>query len=157
MPVVHNLSQVPEQDVRAIAVYVASLDSRPAAEREKRAIEIAARGSGARAAAEPGAGVYAGACAGCHGIGRREHGALQLSLSTSVALPTPRNLIRIILEGILPPEGEQGPWMPDFAGALTEQQTADLVSFLRARFSDQPPWRDVPREVKKIIAGEGGE
>jgi mono/diheme cytochrome c family protein len=155
VPVVHNLAQVPEQDVRAIAVYVASLDSRPAEEREKRAAAAAARRSAAAQASrnEPGAETYAGACAGCHGATRREHGALQLSLSTSVALPVPDNLIRIIREGIVPPEGAQGPWMPGFAGALTEQQTADLVRYLRRRFSDEPAWKDVPAKVKNIAQG----
>jgi nicotinate dehydrogenase subunit B len=65
----------------------------------------------------------------------------------------PDNLIRIIREGIVPPEGAQGPLMPGFAGALTEQQTADLVRYLRRRFSDEPAWKDVPAKVKNIAQG----
>jgi mono/diheme cytochrome c family protein len=148
-PVVHDLSQVPEQDVRAIAVYIASLDPRPAAEREKRAEELAAR-STRSPRQDAGERIYAGACAECHGATRRDHGGLKLSLSSALALPTPANTLRVIRNGIVPPEGERGPWMPPFAGSLTDAQLADLVDYLRRRFTGQPAWNDVPGELKKI-------
>jgi mono/diheme cytochrome c family protein len=157
LPVVHDLSRVPEPDVRAMAAYIASLDPRPLEERQKKGEEIIARGANASAGAsgsEPGASIYAGACASCHGALRREHGTLQLSLSTSLSLPTPNNLIHIILEGIVPREGSAGPWMPAFEGSLTEQQTADLVTYLRARFGNGPAWKDVAGRVKSIAQGK---
>ena len=151
-PVVHDLSQVAENDVRAIAVYVASLDNRPLQEREKKGEEFAARSvtRGAPAASETsrGATIYTGACATCH-VGRRQHGALELSLSTSLALPKPNNLLHIIQEGITPRDGERGPWMPSFAGALTDAQLAELADYLRTGFAGQPAWKDVPGELKK--------
>jgi mono/diheme cytochrome c family protein len=148
-PVVHNLSGVPEQDVRAMATYVISLDPRPAAERERQADDVASRGASTPSGNGPGQAMYASACAVCHGANRREHGALRLSQSTAVHLPTPQNLIRIIREGIVPAEGEAGPWMPEFGSALTDQQLTDLVTYMRARFSTQPAWRDVAGEVRR--------
>ncbi len=147
-PVVHDLSGVPEQDVKAIAVYVASLDPRSAAEREKNA-EAAAKRPAPELSADPGAAIYAGACAQCHGAQRAQHGALNLRLSSALALSTPTNAVRIIEEGIVPRNGERGAWMPSFAGSFTDTQLAALVDYLRKRFAGQPAWNDTAGELKK--------
>ncbi|HEX7559345.1 MAG TPA: cytochrome c [Usitatibacter sp.] len=153
--VIDNLSRAPRDDVAAIATYVASL--------EVRAKDTLARQSEAalRAAAKPasrgagrGAAVYAGACGDCHDRGREaEGGALQLPLAIALSLPTPANLIHVVREGIAPKPHEARPWMPEFAGALTDGEVVDLVVYLRA-LSGKPPWTDVPAEVRKISQGE---
>jgi mono/diheme cytochrome c family protein len=140
--VTRTLAQVPEADVRAIAAYIMSLGpgeaKRPAAP------------AGANPAIARGKLVYAGACGECHDRGRgAEGGALPLELATGLTMPTPRNLIHIIRDGIVPPAGESGAWMPAYAGALTEPQLADLVAYLRA-LAGAPPWRDVAGEVRRI-------
>ncbi len=144
-PVVHNLAGVAEKDVRAIAVYVASL--------------MAARGAVApqpesreRAAATDGAQIFAGACAGCHGAlpAAPTTQPVALGLTTSLNAPDPRNAIHIILEGFWPESGEKGALMPGFAAELTDKQVAALVDYLRARFTDRPAWRDVPERVAAI-------
>jgi mono/diheme cytochrome c family protein len=63
--------------------------------------------------------------------------------------PTPASLIRIVLEGIMPAEGERGRWMPSFAGVLTDEQTTALAQYLRRAAADAPPWPDVAGEVRK--------
>ncbi len=147
--VVHNLSQVAEEDVRAIAVYFASMGAGQAPRR-----------GGADADANPqayarGAATYAGACASCHDLGRQTPGgALDLSLSTIVALPAPGNLIRVVRTGVIPRDGEKGPWMPAFGGAFGEQQLADLAVYLRAHFAQKPAWSDVPGAVRKVVRNE---
>jgi mono/diheme cytochrome c family protein len=166
--VVRNLAQVPEEDVRAIATYVASLDARSAEQRRKASESALARvGRGAERAASAkeakeskesalaaGAAVYAEACAECHDRGRDgQGGALALPLATGLTMPTPRNLIYITRDGIVPAEGEHGPWMPSYRGALSERQLADLVIYLRS-LTDQPPWTDVPGEVRKIAQAD---
>jgi nicotinate dehydrogenase subunit B len=98
--------------------------------------------------------IYGATCAVCHGSAQRAPGspsnaALHLSLSTSVSLPSPGNLIRIILQGMAPPDGERGPFMPGFAGALTDDQVASVVTYLRATYTDRPAWTNVDREVRK--------
>ena len=171
-PVVHNLSNVPESEVRAIAAYVASLIGPPDPAREQRAnaaLAIARRAStaGPADAAEPqlrdgpaaspqaGAALYAASCAICHGAVERNPGAssadaLHLALSSSVSLPSASNLIRIVLQGMAPPDGERGAFMPGFAGAYTDAQIAAIANYLRASYTDRPAWNDVEREVRKV-------
>ena len=158
-PVVRNLSQLPAQDTDAIAIYIASLDARSRQENERQSREALAqppaRGPDARdRAAAGGAVVYAGACGDCHDRGREaEGGALPLPLATGLAIPTPRNLIHIVRDGIIPAEHEAHPWMPPFAGALTDEQVADLVIYLRT-LTGRPAWQDVPAEVRKVARGD---
>jgi len=158
-PVVMNLSQVPEEDTRAIAEYIVSIDARTPREREGRAKAALAApvsraaDSGDRAIRN-GAAVYAGACGDCHDRGRAaEGGALPLPLAIGLTLPTPRNLIHIIRGGIVPGPHDSLPWMPEFAGALTDDELADLLAYLRS-LTDKPPWRDVDAEVKRASKGD---
>jgi mono/diheme cytochrome c family protein len=93
-----------------------------------------------------------GACASCHDIGRQgpsSGSGLHLGLATVVHLDRPGNLIKIILEGIAPPQGEPGRWMPAYAGAFTDEQLAQLVQYIRAEYSRRPDWKDVEEEVRK--------
>ncbi len=169
--VTHNLASVSERDVRAIALYVASLATEPTLARRQRSEDIIAyakraqtsAGAAPRAAAagapqssQSGAAIYAGACAMCHDNGRAisSAGALNLALSTSVTSPTPGNLIRIIVQGVEPREGERGRWMPAFAGALTAEQLSDLTAYLRSEFGMAPAWRNVEAEVRKVMQGK---
>jgi mono/diheme cytochrome c family protein len=62
----------------------------------------------------------------------------------------PGNAIHIILEGLAPEPGEKGALMPGFAAELTDKQVAALVDYLRARFTSEAPWRDVPGRVATI-------
>jgi len=167
-PVVHNLSTVPDPEIRAIATYIASVMGEPSAERQQRgewatararggetsATQAATVGGAPDAKAQLGGMIYGAACAVCHASAERPAGApsgeaLHLALSTSVALPGPANLIRIILQGMAPPDGERGSTMPGFAGALTDDQVAGLVTYLRATYTDRPAWPNVDREVRE--------
>jgi mono/diheme cytochrome c family protein len=172
--VVENLADAPAAEVRAIAVYVASLMGEAEdAERSQRARTALQR---ARAAAQGGDAsmqttaadgerrdrhiqegrlVYEGTCMLCHVAARRTaHAssgeALHLGLSTSVHLEIPTNLIRIVLQGIAPSDGEAGPFMPGYAGALTERQLEALLAYLRADFTDRPAWENVDGEIRRV-------
>ena len=146
--VVHGLSQVSAEAVRAISVYTVSLDKRN--DEERRRAREAALERARTAIAVQGHAIYDGACADCHNRGReQEGGALQLPLGTALTIPTPRNLAYIIRDGILPHEGERGGWMPPYAGALTDPQLTELLIYLRA-LSGQPAWPDVAGEVGKL-------
>ena len=149
--VVRDLSQVGDEARRAMASYVVSLDLRNDEER-RRAREAALERARAAVALQ-GNAIYDGACADCHNRGReQEGGALQLALGTALTIPTPRNLAYIIRDGILPPEGSRGAWMPAYAGALTDEQLAELLAYLRA-ISGQPAWPDVRGEARKLSGG----
>jgi nicotinate dehydrogenase subunit B len=147
--VTRNLGAATPDDVAAIATYIVSLDTRDATQRSARANESLAKGPRGRSAdAGAGALVYAGTCAQCHDRGREaEGGALQLPLAIAPTLPTPANLVRIVREGIVPRPDERFPWMPSYAGALTDDELADVVAYVRT-FSGMPPWGDVSSAVK---------
>jgi mono/diheme cytochrome c family protein len=68
--------------------------------------------------------------------------------------PNAKNLINVTLTGLSPTEGEQGPIMPGFGGAFTDEQLAALVGYLRARFSDQPQWADTAKDIREARSGE---
>jgi mono/diheme cytochrome c family protein len=155
--VTQNLATVPEADVRAIAVYVASQMPGAPAGGSGSASVTALPGSAIAedavpdslaAAATPadGAAIYKSTCAGCH---ERALRGIPLTLSTSVTDTTSANLIRITFDGVAPREGSPGGIMPGFAGALTDRQMASLADYLRREVGRAPPWNDVEREIAK--------
>ena len=153
----HDLSQVPEADVRAMAAYIASFTATPNPAREKAVAAKVAASQVPPAAlqASSGAAIFAGACAGCHGAGApmMMNGRPSLALGSSVTAATPRNAAQIILGGLQPQPGERGPWMPPFAGSLTDAQVADVLVYLRARFTDLPAWDGLEDRVHRIRQG----
>jgi len=105
-----------------------------------------------RALSGDGAQIFAGACAGCHDAPGATPPAppVRLGLTTSLNAPDPRNAIHVVLNGLSPESGERGASMPGFAAGLTDKQVVALVDYLRARFTDQPAWRDVAERVAAI-------
>jgi mono/diheme cytochrome c family protein len=164
-----NLGEVAEQDVKAVAAYVgstlvAATAGRPAHPDElmakRREMEPAMRaqdspdttGRRADGAVSDAATIYTGACAPCHESSGRSFSAhgIHLAQSKVVAMPAPRNLIHVILNGIEPPVGTPNALMPGFGAVFTNEQIATLAAFLRARFSDQPAWSGVQDQVRKL-------
>ncbi|NOJ50755.1 cytochrome c [Bradyrhizobium archetypum] len=147
--VVSNLSSVPASDVRAIAVYMAGVSDKPASARAEPNEAALARAGRAAQTNSAGASIYAAACASCH-EGRRPlpYSGVNLSLSTAISSPDPRNLANIVLSGVDAVEGERSPIMPGFAASMNDEQASALLNYLRARFSEQPTWTD----LKKTIA-----
>jgi mono/diheme cytochrome c family protein len=143
-PVTEELAHVPEADVRAMAVYVASMMPNET--------KVANAAKMPRDAADhPAQAIFVGACGGCHGqdAPMTRDGAPSLALSSAVNAPTPAGAIQIILHGIPWREGKAAPYMPSFASALTDAQVAQLAGYLRAAYSDKPAWSDLPAEVAK--------
>ena len=164
--VVEGLAQAAPADVRAIAVYIASVlgePTPPRADRAKASLARAQRGwlpappdIAASSPAETlllrsGASVYAGACARCHDLGRGPSSgtALQLPLAIAVHEPTPSSLIRVVLHGVAPNDASPGRWMPGFASILTDEQLTVLVAYLRRTAADAPPWPHVAQAVRE--------
>jgi mono/diheme cytochrome c family protein len=154
-PVVHGLSQVPEADVRAIAVYIASrMQDRPAT------ANVAAPpapffGDHAAMAARAhplGARLFDGACGGCHGAGAPmlAQDRPDLSVVTAMRAPDANNAIQTVLRGMSAPIGPDRPFMPSFADSLTDRQVAEILSYARARFTDRPGWAGLPDTVARI-------
>jgi mono/diheme cytochrome c family protein len=152
--VVSNLSSVNESDVRAIATYMADMFGAPSIDDRKRGEAVLAQAkspapltldSNVNAA---GASIYAAACATCHEAGRAlPYGGVNLALSTALSSSDPRNAVNIVLSGVRPVEGERSPIMPGFAASMNDGQIVALLQYLRAQFSNQPPWNRVETAV----------
>jgi mono/diheme cytochrome c family protein len=90
----------------------------------------------------PGRIVYVEACAGCHGMQGEgiPNVAPAMKGNTTLALDDPRNLLSAILNGV-PTEtftGNQRMYaMPPFAHALSDEQIADLATWIRAEWGGQ--------------------
>ena len=155
-PVVHALKEVPDADVRAMAVYLASLSGPAVADAAATAAMLEAR---AEASLRPmdsvGGRLFAGACAACHAPeGPTLFGARPaLALNTNVHAVRPDNLIRVILEGIPKPAAPELGDMPAFRDSLDNAQVADLVRYMRAKFApDAPAWEGLEGTVARLRA-----
>jgi mono/diheme cytochrome c family protein len=172
-PVIYNLQRLSEQDVRAIATYLASIDGpkdNAARERQtqaalqfaqERAAKVAQTAPNATTGSagnnegedknynSDGALIFAGACATCHHEGGQLPVArpLPLALSSVVNEDSPANFARTVLDGIHPPLGQAGPMMPGFEGALTDQQLSALATYVRQQYSQKPAWQNVEKTI----------
>jgi mono/diheme cytochrome c family protein len=163
--VVEGVAALSEDDVYAIAAYLMSLMGEQPADKAEKAKAFAAErdfgGAGAPAPAAAadtaearGEATFARICANCHRSGGQ---TVPLALTSTVAGPDPRNVVHIVMNGIEPPAGVPEKSMPRFGATLSDGEIADLLAFLRSRFTDRPAWSDVPariREARAIGASE---
>ena len=151
-----NLAGLPENDINAIAAYVASEmgepETRPEAVQAAGAVTITAA---ARNDEAQGAQIYQAACATCHESGRPlPFGGLDFRFSTAVNSPTPQNIVNVTLFGLPPADGEASPVMPAFRATLSDRQIANLLAYMRRHFSSKPAWDRVAEMVRKTRSGE---
>jgi nicotinate dehydrogenase subunit B len=157
-PVVRELAQLPEADVRAMAHYLASFnppaDEARNAEQAKALIGAAERRGGDQLDAAQR--LFNGACGACHhaGNGPEVFGQnLPLALSSKLHGAQPDNLLRVILEGVREPASSELGFMPAFRDALDDAQVARLAAYLRTRFAPgQPAWRDLEAASARLRA-----
>ncbi|NLD67912.1 MAG: molybdopterin-dependent oxidoreductase, partial [Limnobacter sp.] len=157
-PVVGQLAELPEADVRAMAHYLASfatpIETRQAAET---AAAVVGR---ARAQAPRLTGAaqrqFEAACGACHHDG---DGPVQLGRNVPLALASklhsdrPDNLLRVILEGIREPATRELGFMPAFADSLDDAQITELAAWMRERYApDKAPWPDLSATVARLRA-----
>ena len=153
--VVESLHSVPDADIKAMAVYLASLNQSPMGEATE-AAEVAVRASeqaevGARLSFPNGARLFQGACASCHEAGRA---ITSLALNSNLHGRRITNVVRAILGGVASPTvlggavAEETMAMPAFEDALTDAQIGDLLDYMRARYAPgKPAWTEVPDAV----------
>jgi mono/diheme cytochrome c family protein len=147
-PVVDSLSSAPEAHVRAISVYIASKMGGGSA---LPAIPVIDNAGAAARRFPQGAVLFAGACAGCHGTGApmTAQGRPSFGLSSDLRDTDPTSAIQAVLQGIAPPVAGRGPMMPSFGASLTDDQVAQALAYLRARYTDRPAWRRLPKAVQQ--------
>jgi mono/diheme cytochrome c family protein len=164
LPVTRHLADVPESDVRAISTYLMGMQpaasssgpadapqAQPAKAASSDAVAAAASPAGQRT--DAGAALFNGSCIGCHGAGAPMHTIGErpsLGLSTAVNADSSRNAIRLVLGGN-PWEGSASAhYMPPFADVLTDEQIAEVLRYLRASYTQRPPWPGLQDEVAKL-------
>ena len=158
-PVVAELGALPDGDIRAMAVYLASFSEAPLLPDAEaaRAAEIHAA-TRVRSVPQANAGerIFAGACAACHeiGTGPKLFGAKpSLALNSNVHSDTPDNLIQVVLNGIAEPAHADLGIMPGFSASLDDRQIADLLGYIRARFAPgRPAWPGVADAITRLRA-----
>jgi nicotinate dehydrogenase subunit B len=156
-PVVQSLAEVPDQDVRAMAVYLASLNPAAASDADRAAAVNALESTADRTTTvfpANGERIFEGACAVCHEtknvaplFGVRP----PLALNTNLHANRPDNLIQVVLNGIADPATGDLGYMPAFGGSLNDAQVVELVDYMRARYApDKPAWQDVAGRVQAL-------
>lgn len=155
-PIVKDLGALADQDIRAIAVYLASFGEVTAGKETQQALATKLESETRVTLTDsPGARLYQGACAACHEVGGPPlfGSRPSLALNSNLHSARPDNLIQVILHGIAQPVSSDLGYMPAFNESMTDDQVAELVSYLRRQFApDQPEWRDVPDAVSRIRA-----
>jgi mono/diheme cytochrome c family protein len=163
--VTRNLGEASEDDVQAIATYVAMLMGEPSEQHDAKARALIARTErqsderrqaiSRSSVTDLGEIIYATSCGQCHepwDINPPQHAGRNLALQSAVSAPDPFNLIHTVLAGIHPLDNPSQTVMPDFAGAFTDTQTADLARYVRRTFSDQPAWDDLVAKISAVRA-----
>ena len=161
-PVIKDLKALPDEDIRAMAVYLASFNEtttdKPNPEALAAALEHA---TAARiVAVSPfGQRFYEGACAVCHAVGGPPlfGSRPSLALNTNLHTATPDNLIQVILHGITAPVSSDLGYMPAFGDHLSDDQLAELIGYLRQQFAPgKPAWAGVKDAIMRIRQGSAG-
>jgi nicotinate dehydrogenase subunit B len=152
-PVVKELAALPDDDIRAMAVYLGSFNGKPIGKAEQEALAAkleASTGTQPASASSVGARLYEGACAVCHKVGGAPlfGSRPSLALNSNLHSAVPDNLIQVILHGIASPVSSDLGYMPGFKDNLNDRQVEELVSYLRRQFApDKPAWTDLDAAV----------
>jgi nicotinate dehydrogenase subunit B len=152
-PVVTDLKALPDEDIRAMATYLASFQETAAFKPDQTALaeRLESAGRARIVTASPaGQRLYEGACAVCHAVGGPPlfGSRPSVALNSNLHATTPDNLIQVILHGITSPVSSDLGYMPAFKDSLSDDHLVELVSYLRQQFApDKPPWRDVPAAI----------
>ncbi|MER0240166.1 molybdopterin cofactor-binding domain-containing protein [Fulvimarina sp. MAC8] len=134
--VVANLQALPDEDIQAMAIYLAS--AQPGVPETRVADPAAA----ARPMPDATDRIFESACATCHEPALASLAtAANIPLSRSAAIRSPDDeaLKTVIRQGIEAPLALAGRDMPGFAGELTERQIADLAAYVRMRYAPATP------------------
>jgi nicotinate dehydrogenase subunit B len=154
-PVVKALTALPDEDIRAMAVYLGSFNAsaidKPGQELLAAELETST-GTRVVSASMAGARLYEGACAVCHQVGGAPlfGSRPSLALNSNLHGAMPDNLIQVILHGIAAPVSSDLGYMPGFKDSFDNRQVAELVSYLRRQFApDKPSWTGVDAAIAR--------
>jgi len=158
-PVVKELAELPDQDIRAMAVYLASFNENATDKLAQEALAAKLEtmtGTRVVSASAIGARLYEGACAVCHAVGGAPlfGSRPSLALNSNLHSAAPDNLIQVILHGIASPVSSDLGYMPPFKDSMSDGQVTELVVHLRQQFApEKPPWTGVGTAVTRARQG----
>lgn len=128
-PVIQDLAALPDDDIRAMAHYLAHFNP-PHDAATPTVAQVLARARDSAALPSEGQRLFEQACGACHHAGDGPHTLglnIPLGLSTKVNSPDSANLGRIIREGVHHPVHRNAGFMAGFGGHLDERQIALLA------------------------------
>ena len=151
--VVTQLSTAQDEDIKAMAHYLASINQSPSLKTAKHASDVPIKqvlNSGQR--------IFESACGACHqaqstsvSLSVEAGSNVPLQLNSQLHSDHPNNVIRTILEGIHAPATERVGYMPSFKNSLSNQQIADLTAYMREHFApDKSPWINIESQVERL-------
>src|SRR6267142_2595017 len=158
-PVVKELAALPDDDIRAMAVYLGSFNENAIGKvgQDMLAVKLETlTRTRVVSASATGARLYQGACAVCHQVGGAPlfGSRPSLALNSNLHSAVPDNLIQVILHGIASPVSSDLGYMPAFKDSMTDDQLTELVSYLRQQFApNQPAWTGVHAAVRQARQG----
>ena len=137
----NSTSYLSDSDIHAIAKYLNSLPatSMQQAVAYNNTTTVALRN---RPTTQPGAAVYTGACASCHGFDAKGFTPYMPGLAGNPVVldDNPSSLINLMLNGSIPLVTKGTPdayRMPQFRQQLSDQDIADVVTFIRDGWGNQ--------------------
>lgn len=142
--VVHSTQYLNDEDLQAMAAYLKTL---PASEHPISSFKADAATAKALAAGEEGsrgAQLYIDNCAACHRTNGQGYGRVfpKIAGNSSVLAEDPVSLIRLVLAGSNLPSTATAPsqlGMPGFAWRLSDDEVAQLLTFMRNGWGNQAP------------------
>ncbi|MFK0095764.1 c-type cytochrome [Pseudomonas sp. NPDC090592] len=158
----HSGQFLSDQDLSAIAQYLKSLPASAGSTKVAfKADDATAKSLWSGESPSRGAEIYVDNCAACHRTDGHGYSEVfpRLAGNPSVLSEDPSSMIRVILSGSRLPSTQQAPSdlvMPDFGWRLNDQETAQLVSFIRNSWGNKAPEVTATQvsEVRKAIAQE---
>jgi nicotinate dehydrogenase subunit B len=151
--VVSQLSTAADEDIRAIAHYLSSINE---SANIKNPIELAQ--VPVKEVLNSGQRIFEFACGACHqpqsqnlNLSSEAGSNVPLQFNSQLHSNTPNNLIRTILEGVKTPATQSVGYMPGFKHQLADEQISDLVAYMREHFAPKKSqWQNIAAQVKSL-------
>jgi mono/diheme cytochrome c family protein len=149
----HSTQDMSPEDLKAIAVYLKSLTPGPEEKARYAVGDATAKALKAGHEENRGAQLYLDNCAACHRTDATSNAKVfpALAGNPSVLSDDPTSLIRLVLAGGSLPSTKGAPsnlGMPGFAWRLSDEEAAQLVTFVRQSWEIRPRRRTPARSPK---------
>lgn len=159
--IVHSTQHLSDEDLNAVAAYLKTLGPSADSVSTFKADPATATALGQGVNATRGAELYADNCAGCHRSDGKGYAQVfpGIAGNSTVLSADPSSVIRLILQGSKLPATGTAPSelaMPGFGWRLSDDEVAQLASFVRQSWGNQAPAVDAARvgPIRKAVEKE---